>query len=167
LWSFAVPVAIGADSVGPGLKSSREIVAAARAGIEFIGSAQLKARIAANRKLVLLDVRTKDEFDAGHLKGAAWVERGIVEFMLLRQLPDPDAEIVVYCKVGNRTALAVRSLKSAGYRNVVGLEGGFDAWALQGNSFYNYLGRIKLVSLLQRDASTPIIDFYQDKTPED
>jgi rhodanese-related sulfurtransferase len=162
-----MPAAVSADSVKPGLKTSKDIVAEARAGIEFISPAQFKSRIAANRKLVLLDVRTKEEFDAGHLKGAAWVERGIVEFMLLRQLPDPDAEIIVYCKVGNRTALAARSLRSAGYRNVTGLEGGFDEWARQGNSFYNYLGELKLVSLFPRDSSTPVIDFYEDKTLPD
>ncbi len=159
--------AVSADSARPGLRTGKDIVAEARAGIEFMSPAQLKKRIAANRKLVLLDVRTKEEFDAGHLKGATWVERGVVEFMLLRQLPDPDAEIIVYCKVGNRTALAAKSLKNAGYRSVTGLEGGFDEWARQGNSFYNYLGELKLVSLIQRDASTPVIDFYEDKTLPD
>jgi peroxiredoxin Q/BCP len=146
------------------LKSSRDLAAEAQANVEFVSQATLKQRIAANPRLVLLDVRTKEEYDGGHLKGASWVERGIAEFMLVRQLPDPDAEIVVYCKVGNRTGLVVKSLRSAGYRNVVGLEGGFDAWASEGNAVHNYLGEFRLVALNHLDSSTPVISFYEDKT---
>jgi rhodanese-related sulfurtransferase len=152
------------EPAGKGLKSMAQIVADAHAGVPSISLAQLKQRIAANPKLVLLDVRTKEEFDAGHLKGAAWVERGIVEFMLVRQLPDPDAEIVAYCKVGHRSSLAVKTLRDAGYRNIVSLEGGFDEWAKQGNSFFNYLGELRLVKLQPRSADDPAIQFFEDKT---
>jgi 3-mercaptopyruvate sulfurtransferase SseA len=79
------------------------------------------------------------------------------------QLPDPDAAIVVYCKVGHRTGLAVKALKNAGYRHVLGLEGGFEAWAEQGNSVYTYLGEFKVVTLTKRDAGTPVVDFYEPK----
>src|SRR5262245_16994796 len=92
----AAPVPAAEKGTGARLKSSRELADEAQSGVTFISQAALRQRIATNPRLVLLDVRTKEEFDGGHLKGAAWVERGIVEFMLVRQLPDPDAEIVVY-----------------------------------------------------------------------
>jgi rhodanese-related sulfurtransferase len=152
----------GDEAIG-GLKSIKDLVADAHVGVEYITPAQLKSRIAANPRLVLLDVRTKVEFDGGHLKGAAWVERGVAEFVMVRQLPEPDVEIVVYCKVGHRTGLAVKALKSAGYRHVLGLEGGFEEWAQQGNSVYNYLGEFKVVALTKRDAGTPVVDFYEAK----
>lgn len=164
LCNLCMPTAVVADQASHTLKSVQDLVTAARTGVEYITDAQLKKRIAANPRLVLLDVRSKQEFDGGHLKGAAWVERGVAEFTLARQLQDPDAEIVVYCKVGNRTGLVVKSLREAGYRHVVGLDGGFDEWARKGNSIYNYLGEFKLVSLTQRDASSSAIDFYQDKS---
>jgi rhodanese-related sulfurtransferase len=167
VWSFNMPLAHGADPVKPALANSRDLVAYANKDVEYRTAAELKKRIQANHKLVLLDVRTQEEFEAGHLKGATWIERGILEFMLLRQLPDPDAEIIIYCKSANRTALAVKSLKEAGYRNVSGLQGGFDDWAKQGNSFYNYLGELKLIVLTPRDASDPALDFYRDKTITD
>ena len=161
---LTISVAHAEDPAGKGLKSMSQIVADAHAGVPNINIAQLKQRIAANPKLVLLDVRTKEEFEAGHLKGAAWIERGIVEFMMVRQLPDPDAEIVAYCKVGIRSSLAVKTLRDAGYRNVVSLEGGFDEWAKQGNSFFNYLGEVRLVKLIPRSSDDPAIKFYEDKT---
>jgi rhodanese-related sulfurtransferase len=164
LWTCAATGTTSAEEPRNSVKSIQQIVAEAHSGVEYISQAALKKRIAASDRVVLLDVRTQVEFDAGHMKGATWVERGIAEFMLVRQLPDPDAEIVVYCKVGNRTGLVVKALKNAGYRNVVGLEGGFDEWARQGNSVHNYLGEFKLVSLTKRDASMPTLDFYQDKT---
>jgi rhodanese-related sulfurtransferase len=146
-----------------GLKSIEQVIADAQAGIEFITGAELKKRIAANPKLVLLDVRTEKEFAAGHLKGAAWVERGIAEFVLVRQLSDPNTEIVVYCKVGNRTGLTVKALKEAGYRNVVGLQGGFDEWAKQGNTIHNYLGEFQLVKPMPRNSASLAVDFYENK----
>jgi rhodanese-related sulfurtransferase len=161
---LAISRAQAAEPAAKGLKSMAQIVADAHAGVPNISIAQLKQRIAANPKLVLLDVRTKEEFEAGHLKGAAWVERGIVEFMLVRQLPDPDAEIVAYCKVGHRSSLAVKTLRDAGYRNIVNLEGGFDEWAKQGNSFFNYLGELRLVKLQPRSSDDPAIQFFEDKT---
>lgn len=146
-----------------GLKSIDQVIAHAQAGVEFITGKELTKRIVANAKLVLLDVRTEKEFSAAHLKGAAWVERGVAEFVLVRQLADPDAEIIVYCKVGNRTGLTVKALKEAGYRNVVGLQGGFDEWARSGNAVYNYLGEFKLVKPIARNASSSAVDFYEDK----
>jgi rhodanese-related sulfurtransferase len=145
------------------LKTIDEVVQDAHEGVTFIRSDELKTRIKANRKLVLLDVRTAAEYEAAHLKGAAWVERGVAEFVLVRQLPEPDAEIVVYCKVGNRTGLAVKALKKAGYRNVVGLDGGFDEWVKQRNTVHNYLGEFKMIEPIRRNASSPAIDFYEDK----
>ena len=146
-----------------GLKSIDQVIADAQAGVEFITGKELTKRIAANPKLVLLDVRTEKEFSAAHLKGAAWVERGVAEFVLVRQLADPDAEIVVYCKVGNRTGLTIKALKEAGYRNVVGLQGGFDEWAKLGNAVHNYLGEFRLVKPITRNASSAAVDFYEDK----
>ncbi|MBF0531050.1 MAG: hypothetical protein HQK55_17650, partial [Deltaproteobacteria bacterium] len=60
------------------------------------------------------------------------------EIFLKRLRPTQDAEIIGYCKAGNRTGLVVRALKSAGYRNVASLEGGFDEWVHQGNTVITF-----------------------------
>ena len=74
---------------------------------------------------------------------ARWVERGVLEFTLARALRDPDAEIVVYCKKGNRSGLCVRALKRIGYRNVKA-HVGFDTWVQAGLPFYNFLGEARM-----------------------
>ena len=94
-----------------GLLTIEQVVKEAHDGVEYMGNDELVKRINANPKLILLDVRTKEEYDAGHLKGATWVERGVAEFVLARTLRDPGAEVVVYCKGGNRSGLVVKALK--------------------------------------------------------
>lgn len=146
-----------------GLRAVEDVIRDAHAGVTFIQVDALERRIDANPRLVVLDVRTAREFDAAHLKGAAWVERGIAEFVLLRKLPDPDVEIVVYCKAGHRSGLVVKALRAVGYRHVVALAGGFDAWANQGNRVVNHLGEFKAVRLIERNASAHVVDFFEGK----
>lgn len=153
----ASPAAEGAN-----VRTIQEVIQDAREGVEFLGNQELVQRIEANPKLVLIDVRSKQEFDAGHLKGATWIERGVLEFTLARTLPDPNAEIVVYCGKGNRSALAVKALKRMGYSNVKS-HVGFESWVEAGLSFYNFLGEAKMVKLAPINAATNPIDFYQEK----
>ncbi len=144
------------------LMTIEQLIKDARANVGFIGNKELIARINANPKLVLIDVRTKEEYDAAHMKGATWLERGIAEFTLSRTLRDPDAEIVVYCMKGNRSALVAKKLEQMGYHNVkshVGLE----SWIADGYSLYNFLGEIKVVSMRKLNAATNPVEFYLDK----
>ena len=142
-------------------KTNQEIIEASREGVDFIGNNELIERINANPKLILLDVRNKEEYDAGHLKGAAWVERGLVEFTLSRTLREPDAEIIVYCQSGNRSALVVKTLKQMGYKNVKS-HIGLVEWIKEGYSIYNYLGEIKVVNLSISGTANPV-NYYLDK----
>lgn len=145
-----------------GVKTIEEVIRDAREGVETIDNAQLSKRIAANPKLVLIDVRTKQEFDAGHLKGATWIERGVLEFTLARTLRDPDAEIVLYCGKGNRSALAAKALKRMGYRNVKS-HPGFEVWVEAGLPFHNFLGEARMIKLANLNAAINPPDYYQDK----
>lgn len=152
-----------AGSDAPGLKTIKEVVADSREGVEFVGNDELIERIKSNPKLILLDVRNKEEYDAGRLKGATWLERGVVEYTLARTLRDVDAEIIVYCAKGNRSAQVVKALKKMGYKNVkshIGLEG----WVEEGYSIYNYLGEIKVVELRAVNAATNPVNYYLDKS---
>lgn len=78
---------------------------------------------------VLIDVRENDEFRAGHLPGARGIGRGVLEYHIADEVPDTDAEIVLYCRGGNRSALAADSLQQMGYTNVHSMRGGFREWA--------------------------------------
>lgn len=154
--------ALSATDTTKTLMTIEQLIKDAREGVCFIGNEELIQRINANPKLVLIDVRTKEEYDAGHFKGATWIDRGIVEFTMARTLLDPDAEIIVYCLKGNRSALVVKTLKRMGYKNVkshIGLE----YWVNAGLSIFNFLGEVKIVKLRELNAATNPVDYYLDK----
>jgi len=80
----------------------------------------------------LLDVRTKEEWDEGHLKGATLVtvtEEGFLK--KAKAVLDPKKPVVVYCRSGKRSAKATEQLRAAGFI-VYDLEGGINAWKASG-----------------------------------
>jgi rhodanese-related sulfurtransferase len=162
VFAYAQKSGSSAADTAQHLKTIQEVITDSREGVEFMGNAELIQRINANPKLVLLDVRTKEERDAGYLLGSTWLERGVVEYTLSRTLRDANAEIVVYCAKRNRSAQVVKALKRNGYKNVkchVGLE----SWVEEGHSIYNFLGEIKVVKLREVNSATNPVSYYSDK----
>lgn len=81
----------------------------------------------AQKEFVLLDVREKSEYKAGHIPGAVNIPiRELGQNLAL--LPDLNADIMVICKAGGRAMLAMTSLNILGYNNARMLKGGYDAW---------------------------------------
>jgi rhodanese-related sulfurtransferase len=76
----------------------------------------------------LIDVREDNEWDAGHAEGATHLGRGIIERDIIGKFPDKDAELILYCGGGYRSALAAVNLQKMGYRNVFSMSGGWTAW---------------------------------------
>lgn len=77
---------------------------------------------------ILVDVRTPEEFDAGHLDNATninWYDEDFAKWF--EEFPK-DKTVYLYCKKGGRSAKAQEKLQSLGFKNVVNLEGGYDAW---------------------------------------
>ena len=80
----------------------------------------------------LLDVRTKEEWDEGHLKGAKMVtlsEQGFAD--QVKAVLDPKKPVVVYCGSGKRSAKAAKQLRDAGF-TVHDMAGGITAWQKEG-----------------------------------
>lgn len=82
----------------------------------------------------LVDVREESEWNAGHLPGAIHLSKGIIERDIEKTIPDHNAEIVLYCGGGFRSALAADNLQKMGYRNVISMDGGFGGWKQAGYS---------------------------------
>jgi len=76
----------------------------------------------------LIDVREDNEWERGHAVGAQHIGRGVIERDIEREVPDPGAELILYCGGGYRSALAADSLQRMGYTNVHSLAGGWKAW---------------------------------------
>ena len=81
-----------------------------------------------NSGAVILDVRDKEEFDAGHIEGATHLSRGTLEMRADEVLPDKNTPVVCYCMGGNRGALAAETLQQLGYKSVASIEGGLKAY---------------------------------------
>jgi rhodanese-related sulfurtransferase len=100
----------------------------ARAQIEEISVAETAERLARGDHFELVDVREESEFAAGHIERSRHLGRGVLERDIEAAIPDMDADIVLYCGGGFRSALAAVSLKSMGYANVKSMAGGWRAW---------------------------------------
>ncbi len=111
-------------------KTFEQICSEAKERIPETTTAEVAARLAApDWNGVLIDVRENDEFRAGHLPGARGIGRGVLEYHIADEVPDTEQEIVLYCRGGNRSALAADSLRVMGYENVYSMQGGFRAWS--------------------------------------
>lgn len=77
--------------------------------------------------IVLVDVRTPEEYNAGHLDNAQNINWFDADFEQQFSKIDKKETIYVYCKVGGRSGQAREKLLSLGYKNVINLEGGYDA----------------------------------------
>ena len=108
------------------------IVEAVRANIRECTVADVHDRITHGEQFLLFDVREESEFSAGHLPGAKWLGKGIIERDIESVVPDPDTELVLYCGGGFRSALAADNLQKMGYTNVISVDGGFRGWKESG-----------------------------------
>lgn len=106
----------------------------ARSRIRETDVATLRRRLEAGDALVLIDVREDHEWARGHLPGAVHIGRGVLERDIDEKVPDRNAEIVLYCGGGYRSALAADNLMKMGYRDVVSMDGGFRGWREAGGT---------------------------------
>lgn len=76
---------------------------------------------------LLIDIREESEFAAGHVAGAMYIGKGVIERDIERKAPDPNTTLVLYCGGGFRSALSADALQQMGYKNVISLDGGWRA----------------------------------------
>ncbi len=106
-----------------------KLVDEAKERIREVTVEEARGKIAAGKGAVrLIDVREDHEWQAGHAQGAQHLSKGIIERDIEAEVPDKDAEIILYCGGGFRSALAADALERMGYRNVYSMAGGWKAW---------------------------------------
>ena len=84
------------------------------------------ARMTSEEGFVLLDVRTAEEFTAGHIPGAMNVANEVIGSEEIPELPNKDQKIYVYCRSGNRSKQAAAKLVKLGYTNITEIGGIID-----------------------------------------
>ncbi len=117
-----------------GGKTVAQLLAEASREISFMSLADVAQRLDGHGTgdLVVLDVREKDAFTAGHLPGARHLPRGQLELRVDKELPDPGVRILTYCQLGRISTLAAATLRQMGYTRAVALDGGYDEWVKAG-----------------------------------
>ena len=116
--------------------TSNQLLDKVKADIAEVTVAQVEADLKAGKPVHVVDVRERDEVMDGYIPGAELIPRGFLELNVEEDVTmDRDAEIVLYCAGGNRSALAARDLAFMGYSNVKSMIGGFKGWKDAGFEF--------------------------------
>ena len=89
---------------------------------------KVRARQESGEILIFVDVREDNEWQKGHAAGSIHLGKGIIERDVENAIPDHDAEIILYCGGGYRSALVADALQKMGYRNPISMDGGWKRW---------------------------------------
>jgi molybdopterin/thiamine biosynthesis adenylyltransferase/rhodanese-related sulfurtransferase len=111
--------------------SGAELLKQVKSQIDEIDPSKVRELI--GEGVAIIDVRETEEFAAGHLPGAKHVPRSYLETRIEGVVADRDAQIVLYCQSGNRSAWAARTLEDdLGYTHVASMTGGITLWKDRG-----------------------------------
>ena len=94
-----------------------------------------------NHSTLIIDVREESEVhSSGVIKNAIHIPRGLIEFKIsnISTITEEDTNILVYCAGGYRSALAAKTLKDFGFKNVFNI-GGYDEWILNGGEIQAFV----------------------------
>ncbi len=112
------------------MKSGTDMINDSKSRVRQIDAAEARTLHDAGGA-TFLDVRDQPEANLGRIPGAAHISRGNLETKVEAIVPR-DANVVIYCASGNRSALAADTLQQMGYTSVCSLAGGFRGWAEAG-----------------------------------
>jgi rhodanese-related sulfurtransferase len=96
-------------------------------GVELVKPAEFAQKLNSGEGQ-LIDVRTPKEYKSGYIKGAVNMHLYDNDFEQRIDTLDKNKPVYVYCKVGGRSAEAVTLMKKKGFRHIIELDGGMDAW---------------------------------------
>ena len=85
---------------------------------EQITPQQAKTIMDTKQDYIIIDARTQEEFDEGHIEGAIMIPEYEIKDKAEKELPDKNALILVYCRSGRRSKIASEELVKLGYTNV-------------------------------------------------
>lgn len=93
----------------------------------YINADVAKKELETDKNIVLVDVRTRQEYNSGHIPDSLLIPLNQLANKIEKKIPEKDCKIFVYCASGARSASAVRILSKIGYTNVYNL-GGITSW---------------------------------------
>lgn len=109
-----------------------QLVNAAKKSVKETNVTDVKRRLDAGEKFLLVDVREESEWARGHLPGAIHLGKGIIERDIEQRVPDTHTKLILYCGGGFRSALSADNLQKMGYTDVESMDGGWKGWLAAG-----------------------------------
>jgi len=109
-----------------------KLVNDAKTRVKETNVSDVKRRMDAGEKFLLVDVREDNEWANGHLPGAVHMGRGIIERDVETTVPDTSTKMILYCGGGFRSALVADNLQKMGYTSVESMDGGWRGWTTAG-----------------------------------
>lgn len=117
-----------------GGKTVAQMLSDAAAIVPFMSLAELNASLDSGcPELIVLDVREREAYEAGHIPTALHLPRGQLELRVNDELKDPTKRILVCCEFGRISTLAAATLRIMGFQCAVALDGGMKAWREAGH----------------------------------
>lgn len=105
-----------------------KLVNEAKKRIKETNVTEVKRRMDAGERFVLLDVREDNEWARGHIPGAFHLSKGVIERDIEQRVADTSTKLILYCGGGFRSALSAENLQKMGYTNVESMDGGWKGW---------------------------------------
>lgn len=93
---------------------------------------EVKGRLDHGENFYLVDVREESEWNKGHITNAMYIGKGVIERDIEKKIDNTEAEIILYCGGGFRSALAADNLQKMGYTKVSSMDGGYGGWVNAG-----------------------------------
>lgn len=97
----------------------------AKARIREVRAREMPRILTEQPEATLIDVREESEYAAGHVEGAEWLGKGVIERDIEGKHPDKKVPLYLYCGGGFRSAIAADNLQKMGYANVYSIDGGW------------------------------------------
>ena len=90
------------------------------------------SRLISDSEVVLLDIRTSEEYSSGYIEGAKNLDFYAADFKTKLATLDRETSYAIYCRSGNRTGQALKIMRELGFTSVADLAGGVGAWQAAG-----------------------------------
>ncbi len=97
------------------------------ANIQYVSMDEIVKIMNENKDYIILDVRTIEEFNLGHIPNALCIPNEIIDENIIEKLPNKEQLILIYCRSGNRSKQAAEKLNKLGYKNLIEF-GGINDW---------------------------------------
>jgi rhodanese-related sulfurtransferase len=117
-----------------GGRTVAEMLAEAAASVPFMSLEELCRQVDNGAgDLVILDVREREAYLGGHVRGARLLPRGQLELRVNEELPDPTQRVLAICEYGRISTLAAATLQQMGFQRAIALDGGMKSWREAGH----------------------------------